>query len=61
MPSQIGTSIRRALRPAPKASREPVHFHVASDGRAFVCDFATCDSPTVGLGDIQPQSINQSR
>ena len=53
MPSKFKNSIGRALRGPVRPSAEPVHFHLASDGRAFVCDIDACDSAAVTLGDLQ--------
>ncbi len=46
-------SIGRALRVPIRRPAEPVHFHLASDGRAFVCDVDACDSAALTLGDLQ--------
>jgi hypothetical protein len=53
MPSKLKNSIGRALRGPVRPSAEPVHFHLASDGRAFVCDIAACDSAALTLGELQ--------
>jgi hypothetical protein len=53
MPSKLKYTIGRALRVPIRRAAEPVHFHLASDGRAFVCDFDACDSAAVTLGDLQ--------
>ena len=51
MTSRITASIRRMLVSRP--SRAAVHFHLHHDGRAFVCDFAHCDSPALTLGEVE--------
>jgi hypothetical protein len=53
MPSKLKNSIGRALRGSIRSVTEPVHFHLASDGRAFVCDVDVCDSAALTLGDLQ--------
>ena len=49
MSSMIG-AIRRALTRRPP--QEHVHFHVAHDGRVFVCDVASCSSARLALHDL---------
>jgi hypothetical protein len=49
MTSGMTASIRRAMRRVSTPTLDPVHFHVDSDGRAFVCDFHRCDSPALTL------------
>ena len=58
MPSKIKNSIGRALRGPVRPSAEPVHFHLASDGRAFVCDIDACDSAALTLGDLPSAAPN---
>ena len=58
MPSKIKNSIGRALRGPVRPSAEPVHFHLASDGRAFVCDIDACDSAALTLGELQSGTPN---
>jgi hypothetical protein len=53
MPSKLKNTIGRALRVPVRRSTEPVHFHLASDGRAFVCDIDACDSAALTLGELQ--------
>jgi hypothetical protein len=53
MPSKLKNSIGRALRRPVRPSAEAVHFHLASDGRAFVCDIDACDSAALTLGELQ--------
>jgi hypothetical protein len=53
MASKLKNSIGRALRGQIRPSAEPVHFHLASDGRAFVCDIDACDSAALTLGELQ--------
>ncbi len=55
MPLRIGTSIRRALRQPASPAPDALHFHVGYDGRPFVCDIATCESPALTLHDVQTQ------
>ena len=52
MPSKLKNSIGRALRGPIRPAAEPVHFHLTSDGRAFVCDFDACDSAALTLGEL---------
>jgi len=51
MPSKLKNSIGRALRRPIRPAAEP--FHIASDGRAFVCDIDACDSAALTLGELQ--------
>jgi hypothetical protein len=53
MPSKLKNSIGRALRGPIRPAAEPVHFHLSSDGRAFVCDVDACDSAALTLGELQ--------
>ena len=53
MPSKLKHTIGRALRVPIRRPAEPVHFHLASDGRAFVCDIDACDSAALTLGELQ--------
>ena len=53
MPSKFKNSIGRALRGPFRPAAEPVHFHLSSDGRAFVCDIDACDSVALTLGELQ--------
>jgi hypothetical protein len=53
MASKLKNSIGRALRAPIAPKPEPVHFHLASDGRAFVCDVDACDSAALTLGELQ--------
>ena len=53
MASKLKNSIGRALRGQIRPSAEPVHFPLASDGRAFVCDVDACDSAALTLGELQ--------
>jgi hypothetical protein len=53
MPSKLKYTIGRALRVSIRRPAEPVHFHLASDGRAFVCDVDVCDSAALTLGELQ--------
>jgi hypothetical protein len=59
MPSKLKNSIGRALRGSIPLA-EPVHFHLASDGRAFVCDIDACDSAALTLGDLHPAGSHAS-
>jgi hypothetical protein len=56
MPSKLKNSIGRVLRGSIRPVAEPVHFHIASDGRAFVCDIDACDSAALTLGELQSAS-----
>jgi hypothetical protein len=56
MPSKLKNSIGRALRGSIRPTAEPVHFHLASDGRAYVCDFHACDSAALTLGELPRNS-----
>jgi hypothetical protein len=58
MPSKLKNSIGRALRGPVRPSAEPVHFHLASDGRAFVCDIDACDSAGLTLGELQSAALD---
>jgi hypothetical protein len=51
--SKLKTSIGRALRGCTDASRQPVHFHLSSDGRPFLCDVDRCESAALTLGDLR--------
>jgi hypothetical protein len=53
MPSKLKNTIGRAFRVTTRPSATPVHFHLASDGRAFVCDIDACDSAALTLGELQ--------
>jgi hypothetical protein len=53
MASKLKNTIGRALRGPAQHTTDPVHFHLASDGRAFVCDIAACDSAALTLGELQ--------
>ena len=53
MASKLKNTIERALRMPIRRPAEPVHFHLASDGRAFVCDVDACDSAALTLGEMQ--------
>jgi hypothetical protein len=53
MPSKLKNTIGRALRVPTRRPAEPVHFHLASDGRAFVCDIDACDSAALTLGELE--------
>ena len=53
MPAKLKNSIGRLLRGSIRRPAEPVHFHLASDGRAFVCDIDVCDSAALTLGELQ--------
>ncbi len=53
MPAKLKKSIGRVLRVPIRRPAEPVHFHLASDGRAFVCDIDACDSAALTLGELQ--------
>ena len=54
MPSKLKNIDRpRAARHRSGPPAEPVHFHLASDGRAFVCDVDACDSAALTLGELQ--------
>ena len=53
MPAKLKYSIGRALRGPIRPPAEPVHFHLSSDGRAFVCDVDACDSAALTLGELQ--------
>jgi hypothetical protein len=53
MASKLKNSIGRALRVPTPDRTEPVHFHLASDGRPFVCDIHACDSAALTLGELQ--------
>jgi hypothetical protein len=50
MNPKIKARIRRALNPS--HTREAVHFHLARDGRPFVCDVSRCDSPALTVDDL---------
>jgi hypothetical protein len=54
MASKLKNSIGRALRISTRPPAEPVHFHLASDGRAFVCDIDACDSAALTLSELHP-------
>jgi hypothetical protein len=41
--------IWRTIRPPFTRGRTSVHFHIDADGRAYVCDYARCDSPALTL------------
>jgi hypothetical protein len=53
MASKLKNTIGRALRAPAPPTPDPVHFHLASDGRAFVCDVDACDSAALTLGELQ--------
>ena len=53
MASKLKNTIGRALRGPVGQTTDPVHFHLASDGRAFVCDIDACDSAALTLGELQ--------
>lgn len=53
MASKLKNTIGRALHVPIRRPAEPVHFHLASDGRAFVCDVDACDSAAITLGELQ--------
>jgi hypothetical protein len=53
MPSKLKNSLGRALRVPIRRPADPVHFHLASDGRAFVCDVDACDSAALSLSELQ--------
>lgn len=53
MPAKLKNSIDRVLRGSTRRPADPVHFHLASDGRAFVCDIDACDSAALTLGELQ--------
>jgi hypothetical protein len=53
MPFKLKNTFGRAFRVTTRPSTEPVHFHLASDGRAFVCDIDACDSAALTLGELQ--------
>jgi hypothetical protein len=53
MPSKLKNSIGRVLRAPTRRPADTVHFHLESDGRAFVCDIDACDSVALTLGDLQ--------
>jgi hypothetical protein len=53
MASKLKNTIGRALRVPTRTTPDPVHFHLASDGRAFVCDVEACDSAALTLGELQ--------
>jgi hypothetical protein len=60
MPSKLKNTIGRALRVPVSHPAEPVHFHLASDGRAFVCDVDACDSVALTLGELQSAGAHAS-
>ncbi len=49
MTSEITTMIRHAIGASPEPQDADVHFHIDSNGRAYVCDFDRCDSPALSL------------
>jgi hypothetical protein len=51
MASVFASTIRTALRRVSAPNHDAVHFHIDSDGRAFVCDFHRCDSPSLTVGE----------
>jgi hypothetical protein len=52
MASHIAASIGRALRRAlASPAHDDVHFHLDTDGRAFVCDHHRCESPGLSVGE----------
>jgi hypothetical protein len=53
MASKLKNTIGRALRVPTRHTSDQVHFHLASDGRAFVCDIHACDSAALTLGELQ--------
>jgi hypothetical protein len=57
MPFKLKNTIGRALRVPIRRPADPVHFHLASDGRAFVCDVDACDSAAVTLGELQSSAL----
>jgi hypothetical protein len=58
MTSRIATSIGRAFRGVVQPTvRQDVHCHVDSVGRAYVCDYARCDSP--GLTPSEAVLVNR--
>ena len=60
MASKLKNTIERALRVPIRRPAEPVHFHLASDGRAFVCDVDACDSVALTLGELQSAGAHAS-
>jgi hypothetical protein len=52
--SKLKTAIGRALRGSVDPSRQPVHFHLSSDGRPFVCDMYTGESAALTIGELRP-------
>jgi hypothetical protein len=60
MASKFKNTIGRALRGPFRHTPDPVHFHLASDGRAFVCDVDACDSAALTLGELQSAGTHAS-
>jgi hypothetical protein len=53
MPTKFKNSIARVRRVASTpAIHDDVHFHLASDGHAFVCDVRGCDSVQLSLSEV---------
>jgi hypothetical protein len=57
--SKLRTSIGRALRGSADAARQPVHFHLSSDGRPFLCDVDRCESAALSLGDLRTLHLQE--
>jgi hypothetical protein len=52
MASRIAASVSRAVRRIVPLRRQAVHFHVDPAGRAYVCDYARCESPGITHNDV---------
>jgi hypothetical protein len=51
--SKLKTAIGRALRGSVDPSRQPVHFHLSSDGRPFACDVHARESAALTIGELR--------
>jgi hypothetical protein len=52
--SKLTTAIGRALRGSVDLSRQPVHFHLSSDGRPFSSDVHGRQSASLTIGELRP-------
>jgi hypothetical protein len=61
MTSDIAASIWSAIRGTPAPNRDAVHFHLDGEGRAFVCDYQRCDSPSLTIGEASTIEAGSER
>ena len=52
--SKLKTAFGRTRRGSVDPSRQPVHFHLSSDGRPFVCDVHACESAALTISELRP-------